>query len=133
MDQLELDKIVTAWITAFQAEPKSAEYETNWWAVSEVCDWRLEGDDRLWPFILEAYKRDLPDKMIAVLAAGPLEDLLDKRGEDFIDRIEELARRDPKFTDMLGCVWRNTITDEVWQRVQAVLTHVREPTNTPES
>jgi len=89
--------------------------------------------DRLWPFILEAYKRDLPDKMIAVLAAGPLEDLLDKRGEDFIDRIEELARTDPKFKDLLGGVWRTTMTEEVWQRVQAVRTHVGEPANTPET
>ena len=134
MDQAELNKIVTAWLTAFQAERESPEYETNFWATSEVLDWRLEGDgDRLWPFILEAYKRDLSDKMIAVLAAGPLEDLLDKRGEDFIDRIEELARKDPKFNDLLGCVWRTTMTEEVWQRVQAVLTHGGEPANTPEN
>lgn len=134
MDQAELNKIVTAWITAMQAERESPEKETNFWAVSEVFDWALEGDgDRLWPFILEAYKRDLPDKVIAVLAAGPLEDLLAKRGEDFIDRIEELARKDPKFNDLLGGVWRNTMTDEVWQRVQAVRTHVDEPANTPET
>ena len=62
--------------------------------------------------------------MIAVLAAGPLEDLLAKRGEDFIDRVEELARKDPKFNDLLGGVWRNTMTDEVWQRVQAIRNHV---------
>ena len=134
MDQAELNEIVTAWITAFQAESDSPEYETNCWATSEVLDWALEGDgDRLWAFILEAYKRDLPHKMIEVLAAGPLEALLAKRGPDFIDRIEELARKDPKFNYLLGGVWRSTMTDEVWQRVQAVLTHVDEPANTPES
>lgn len=80
--------------------------------------WRLtklpEGDgDRLWQFIREVYKRELSDEVIAVLAAGPLEDLLAKRGVDFIDRIEELARKDPKFNYLLGGVWRNTMTDEV--------------------
>ena len=88
-------------------------------------DWALEGDgDRLWQFILEVYKRDLPDKVVAVLAAGPLEDLLAKRGVDFIDRVEELARKDPKFNQLLGGVWRNAMTDEVWQRVQAIRNHV---------
>ena len=125
MDQLELEKIVTAWITAFQVERGSAEYEANWWAISEVLEWAVDDKaDRLWPFLLEAYKRDLPHKVIANLAAGPLEDLLAKRGEDFIDRVEELARRDPKFNYLLGGVWRNTMTDEVWQRVQAIRNHV---------
>jgi|ERR1700741_2337720 len=124
MDETELDKIVTAWIAAEQAKPGSPEHETNWWAVSEVIDWATEGDgDRLWQFILGIYKRDLPDNLIAVLAAGPLEDLLAKRGPDFIDRIEELARRDPKFNHQLGGVWRNTMTEEVWQRVQSIRNH----------
>ena len=125
MDEVELDRIITAWIVAQQAKQGSPEHETNWWAVSEVIDWTLEGNgDRLWQFVLEIYKRDLPDEIIAVLAAGPLEDLLAKRGVDFIDRIEELARKDPKFNYLLGGVWRNTISDEVWQRVQVIRNHV---------
>ena len=52
----ELDKIVTAWIRAFQVERGSAEYEANWWAISEVLEWAVEDKaDRLWPFILEAF------------------------------------------------------------------------------
>ena len=125
MNKAELDKIVTAWIAAEQAKRGSPEHDTNWWAVSEVLDWALEGDgDLLWEFILEVYKRDLTDKAIGVLAAGPLEDLLAKRGADFIDRIEELARKDPKFNYVLGGVWRNSMTDDVWQRVQAIRNHV---------
>jgi hypothetical protein len=125
VDEAELDRIVTAWIAAEQAERGSPEHATNWWAVSEIMNWALEGEgDQLWQFILEVYKRDLPDKVTAVLAAGPLEDLLAKRGVDFIDRIEELARKDPKFNYLLGGVWRNAMTDEVWQRVQAIRNHV---------
>ena len=125
MDKAELDKIATAWVTAHQAKQGSPEYEANWWAVSDVMDWALERDgDLLWEFILEVYKRDLSDRAVGVLAAGPLEDLLAKRGVEFIDRIEELARKDPKFNYLLGGVWRNTMTDEVWQRVQAIRNHV---------
>ena len=38
--------------------------------------------------------------------------------------IEELARKDPKFNYLLGGVWRNAMTDEVWQRLQAIRNHV---------
>ncbi|HKY42509.1 MAG TPA: hypothetical protein VJM50_05410 [Pyrinomonadaceae bacterium] len=80
MNKAELDKIATAWVTAQQAK-RGPEYEANWWAISEVIDWALDGDgDRLWEFILEVYKRDLSDNLVGGLAAGPLEDLLAKRG-----------------------------------------------------
>ena len=124
MDQAELEKIVTAWITGMEAKERSPEYEANWWAISEVIDWALDGDgDRLWQFILEAHQRDLSDKVIGNLAAGPLEDLLAKRGADFIDRVEELARKDPKFNYLLGGVWRNSMTDDVWKRVENIRNH----------
>ena len=123
--EAELDKMVTAWIVAQQAKRGSPESETNWWAVSEVIHQALEGDgDLLWEFILEVYKRDLPDNIIGLLAAGPLEDLLASRGAEFIDRIEERARKDPKFNYLLGGVWRNSMTHEVWERVQAIRNHV---------
>jgi hypothetical protein len=125
MDETDLNKIVTAWFAAQDAERSKAERESNWWAVGEVIDWSLERrGELLWQFIVAAYKRDLPDKIVALLAAGPLEDLLAKQGPEFIERVEELARRDPKFNYLLGGVWRNTMTDEIWQRVQAARLHV---------
>lgn len=60
----------------------------------------------------------MSDRVIAVFAAGPLEDLLAKHGQKYIDRIEELALEDEKFNMLLGGVWRNTMASEVWNRVQ---------------
>ena len=120
MEETDLNEIVNAWIAAEEAERGAAEHESNWWAVQQVMDWSFERQgELLWRFILAAYKRDLSDKAVSVLAAGPLEDLLAKEGPAFIQRVEDLARRDPKFNDLLGGVWRNTMTDEIWQRVQA--------------
>ena len=121
MNDAELNELVTAWIAVEQSERGSPEHEANWWAVEQILDWMLEGEgDRLWSFILETYKRDLSDDVLAVLAAGPLEDLLAKCGPEYIDRVEELARKDPKFNEVLGGVWKSSITDEVWQRVKAI-------------
>jgi len=125
MDEARLAEIVDAWIAGESVEHGSPEYETNWWAISEVSDWSLERNgDLLWRFILATYQRELPDKVVAVLAAGPVEDLLAKQGSDFIDRVEALARHDSRFNYLLGGVWRNTMSDDVWQRVQAIRNHV---------
>ena len=125
MDAVEMDKIVTAWIAGSGAERGSDDYERHTWAVDEVMDWMVEGEgDRLWEFVLAAYKRDLSGTVFAMLAAGPVEDLLAKCGVDYIDRVEDLARKDPRFNDLLGGVWRNSMTDDVWQRVQAIRNNV---------
>jgi hypothetical protein len=120
MDELELNRVVDAWVAGSEAENGTPEHERNWWAVSQVIDWALEGDsDRLWLFILTTYRRNISDRVVSLLAAGPLEDLLAKHGPKFIERVEELARQDQKFNSLLGGVWQNTMTDEVWKRVQA--------------
>ncbi len=122
---MNLSEIVDAWVAANCAEPGSPEYESNWWAIDQVMDWSLDHEgEQLWQFITVAYKRELPDKAVGMLAAGPLEDLLAKQGPVFIDRVQELARRDPQFNYLLGGVWRNAMTKEVWQRVQTARNEV---------
>ena len=121
MNDLELNRIVDAWIAGQDADQGTTTYESNWWASSQVMDWSLDGEaELLWRFILVAYKRDISDRVTAVLAAGPLEDLLAKHGPLYIDRVEQLAKDDGRFNSLLGGVWRNTMTDEVWGRVEAV-------------
>jgi hypothetical protein len=41
-------------------------------------------------------------------------------GERYIDRVEEKARKDPAFAKLLGGVWQNSMSDEIWSRLQAV-------------
>jgi hypothetical protein len=71
-----------------------------------------------WHTILQILQHDLSPEQIALLAAGPMEDLLSHHGPDFIDRVEAEAKRTPKFNDLLGGVWRLNMADEVWDRVQ---------------
>ncbi|MDX6694467.1 MAG: hypothetical protein QOF02_2070 [Blastocatellia bacterium] len=118
----ELQKVVEAWVACQAAVEGSPEYQSNWWAIEKVIDWAvLESEpELLWRFVLAAYQRGLPDTTTAVLAAGPLEDLLSRHGPDYIERVEELARRDARFNHLLGGVWQLEMTDEVWERVKAV-------------
>ena len=117
----DIGLIADAWITALTSEEGSPTYEGNRWAGDQLLDWAIEGDaERLWQFVQTAYKREMPDDVFAVLAAGPLEDLLSGSGPAYIDRVEELARKDERFNQLLGGVWKNRMTDEVWHRVTAV-------------
>ncbi len=71
-----------------------------------------------WLAILEIAKRDLSDEDKALLAAGPLEDLLSNHGPMFIDRVEVEARRNPRFSYLLGGVWRSGMPENLWSRIQ---------------
>ena len=74
-----------------------------------------------WNFLQKMWKLATTDQMLANIAAGPLEDLLKYHGEKFVDVVVEAAQSDPVFKKMLGAVWQNTIPDDVWNRVKAVV------------
>lgn len=109
-----------AWIRMTKAGSGSQVYEDNFWAFEALYDLVSEDPEEAWPTILQILRLDQSPSVMENLAAGPLEDLLAKHGPAFIDRVEAEAVRDPIFAKLLGGVWRNRMTDEVWARVQAV-------------
>lgn len=69
-------------------------------------------------FVLAVLASKPSHKVIEVLAAGPLEDLLGYQGPNIIDRVEDEARRSPEFRHLLGGVRKSGfMTDDVWQRM----------------
>lgn len=66
--------------------------------------------DVAWPIILSLIEHAPDDESLAFVAAGPLEDLIQRHGQRFSDRLEDQARRDPRFRQALGDVWG-------WERV----------------
>ena len=113
----EWDKFIEAWIASWPIDDRSEDVA---WAADAISDWSLEEDkhETLWEFITRAFEKKMPERTFAVLAAGPLEDLLSEFGHLYIDRVEELARKNPRFNELLGGVWRLSMTDNVWERVQ---------------
>lgn len=90
-----------------------------------ILDWELPRDfpEVAWTcilLILEQIGAQAEDRRFAVLAAGPLEDLMDLHGGAFIDRAVAEARCNPRFAQLLGGVWRSEIAESVWERMGAV-------------
>ena len=58
-----------------------------------------------WPLILKLVRLSPNDWVLASVAAGPLEDLLTKQDELFLDRVEAEAANNPRFCRCLTGVW----------------------------
>ena len=118
MSHEEIERWASAYIEAQQDPTLLKGDHPLWWAVQKF----MPGTDRAppddcWAVILEVLSRNPPDKVISVLAAGPLEDLIDDHGPEFIERIEIESRRNPSFRNLLGGVWQSS-TPDIWSRVQ---------------
>ena len=90
------------------------------WAWEELHELVRREPDTAWAVLLDILNRDCSPPVMANLAAGPMEDLLAHHGPEFIDRVERQARQDVKFRSMLGGVWQNAMSDDIWRRVEAV-------------
>lgn len=74
--------------------------------------------EECWLGILAVVERRPSERVLGMVAAGLMEDLLEDSGEQFISRIEHQARIDPVFRSMLHGAWRSGSPD-VWARFEA--------------
>lgn len=94
--------LVRAWINYHEHPNRQGDL---FWAWETVSDTVAQCPEEGWRLILELIQ-NAPDKLIlANIAAGPLEDLIVQHGPIFIDRIEDLARKDPRFRIAVTGVW----------------------------
>jgi len=119
MNEESINKWADAYIQAQLASNLNTD-NPQWWAFEkfiQVGTEKLSSKDCL-NTILVILEKNPPDKVMSVLATGPLEDLIDRCGEEVIDNIERLARQNPKFKNLLGGVWECS-TPDIWSRVLA--------------
>jgi hypothetical protein len=116
----ELDNIADAWIKLHHLPEESEERERNFWAFMRLRELIRDDPEAAWSVIGKMLERDTSDAILSNVGAGPLEDLLVAHGARFIDRIEKRADGDATFKKVLGTVWKNAMSEDVWQRVKAV-------------
>lgn len=119
MTQDEVLALADAWISYYLAAKDSPEREASAWAT-DLYELRYHDPETLWLLILTIHAKNQSPRIQEVLSAGPVEDLLAKHGDRFIERVETVARQDPMFAKLLGGVWKNTMTDDIWTRLQTV-------------
>jgi hypothetical protein len=113
---LSVKQLATEWIRATETELNDS--DDLHWSVDTVIGMPHKGQfPELWEFIKVVYQMEMADEAWAVLAAGPVEDLLAKAGAQYIDEVEALSRKDKTFRNLLGGVWQNTMPEDIWDRV----------------
>ena len=118
MDSRSPDDIAEEWIRAWSGTKLPA---IGTGVGASRLDWELPREDP--QLCLESIITVLgriqgsSSKLLAVLAAGPLEDLLVENGSVVVDQVEVLARRSPEFRLLLNGAWDSRIHPEVLSKL----------------
>jgi hypothetical protein len=110
------DAFARSWIAELRGGPTDSEADVGLSVVMMNFSARPEHQ---WQFVLAALHY-ASDEELEHIAAGPVEHLLGKHGEKFIEKVEQRAEADPKFARMLAGVWKYMMADDVWARVEAL-------------
>lgn len=121
----QFDSFVADWLS-YHSElerqgylTKSKEVGSQYFGSIDSLDEMVRTDpEDGWNAIQMIFSGCETDFQRACLAGGLLEDLLAKHGPQFIDRIESAAKTNEGFRELLTGVWRNTIDNVVWERVE---------------
>jgi hypothetical protein len=120
MTEVELNDLAENWIAFWKATEDSQERTNLYWVMDREYDLMQDEPEQVWQLILAVLKRSDSNEIQEVLSAGPLEDLLAKHGDAIIESVEAEAKLNPMFAKLLGGVWKSSMTDEIWNRVQDV-------------
>lgn len=96
--------------------------ESYSWASDELDSLVWQQPERAWTIILLIVERGAPREVLAILAAGPLENLLREHGPAFIARVEEQSRRDSRFREVLADVYPLACrSSEIRERIRHIV------------
>jgi hypothetical protein len=113
------EDLAKAFIARQKAEHKSEESNDLFWTHERTRYLTKHLPQKAWRVILLIWSMDQSTETMQSLSAGEIEDLLSRNGTEMIPLVEAEARRDSSFAKLLGGVWKNKMTDEVWSRLQA--------------
>lgn len=126
MERFDRETLIRTWIErytdpALVAKSRAQVPDERFW-VWEQLDALCRNDPELaWSVVLEILERTHSTQALECLAAGPLEDLLAEHGNRLIELVEQEAQQSSAFRGLLAGVWQNTMSDDLWLRVQAAL------------
>ncbi|GAB3358576.1 DUF6869 domain-containing protein [Lysobacter tyrosinilyticus] len=124
----QIKKLAAAWADAY--EHLGGPTEDEWPVVFEVIDLTGSEPETLWQFVLDVLALQPSNNVLGMLAAGPLEDLIQDHGAAFVDRVAAEAKSNQSFAALLPKVWVPASGDPITQRyIQLGCDQVGQPSN----
>jgi len=113
------EEISAAWID-YQSRQHAADEQAGedpaWWAVEALIDLTLDDPLRVLEICFHIARTSDAPRVLMMLGAGPLEDLLS--GDlAFFDAIAFETKSNANLVKALGSTWQSSIPDDVWQRL----------------
>ena len=116
-EAMSVPELARAWVEQYSKSERDR--DDNFSAIMDYeRDLREEDPDKAIDVIVEILKIETNPVLLALLAAGPLEDVITM---ETIDRIEREASADKRFHDLLGGVWYYRASDELKARLDALV------------
>lgn len=121
---LPVARLAERWLgymQAAQADEAAAPQDVpDFWTASLVMDLARIAPGLCLDVVLAALSLCRRSEEVALIAAGPLEDLIALSGAQVIDRIEAAAAASPRFRLALTGVWpEGSAGTPLWQRIEA--------------
>ncbi len=114
---MSIEELAGAWVEQ-QSRPRK-DQDDNWYALFEFeSELRERAPDRALDLVVEILRIETNEHVLALLAAGMLEDLI---GPRTIDRMETLALGDKAFARLLAGTWYNREPAEIRDRLDAAI------------
>jgi hypothetical protein len=118
---MSVAELARAWVAQYSKSDRDR--DDNFFAMMEYeRELGEEDPGKAIDLIVEILKIETDPALLALLAAGPLEDVISM---ETIDRIEREAKADKRFHDLLGGVWYYRASDELKARLDALVGDVR--------
>jgi len=121
LDDEKRQRFADDWIRFELLDMKFKDDSDLIWTYSEFFKALESKPELAWQLIMEIIEKDPSPFILCNLGAGFLEDLLFERGEEFIDRAEEEARRNRAFQEALRGVWTDDMPLEIQARIRAAV------------
>lgn len=116
MEMEELNAWVNAYIEVHESENSANEQHECYWAIEKFADMEMDHPDLNWAAMLQIISLSTSENVIDNLAAGPLEELVELHGVEYINRIEKAAQTNLNFRFLLRELIETT-DKNIWSRI----------------
>ncbi|MDR5654576.1 DUF6869 domain-containing protein [Ruixingdingia sedimenti] len=119
---LPVARLAERWLGYLRAtmEAEAPQDHPEFWTFSLLCDLADTAPDLCLDTVLAALALCGTAEEAALIAAGPLEDVIARNGPAVIDRIEAAAAASPRFRHALTGVWpQGSAGTPLWRRIEA--------------
>ena len=116
MEMEEFNAWVDAYIEVHDSDGANDEHHPCYWAIEKFADMEMDHPDLNWAAMLQIISLTTADTVIQSLAAGPLEELVELHGVEYIDQIEKTARTNLNFRLVLRALIETT-DKNIWTRI----------------